>query len=135
MLGASVNYLAVFLAAVAAWAFSAVWYYCFSRRWADALGITREQLMPDGRQPVGTMILSFFAQLAMAAILAHFVAIKGPASVLTGLLTAAACWFGFVLTTIVVNDRYTRSSLALIGVASWHWLGVLLIMGAVIGAF
>ncbi len=134
MLSVSINYAAVFAASVAAWAFSAVWYYSFAGRWGTALGMTREQLMPGGRQPIGTMMLSFLAQFAMAVVLAHFIAIMGPADVLTGLLAAAACWFGFVLTTILVNVRYTRSSFALVAVASWHWLGVLLIMGAVIGA-
>jgi hypothetical protein len=135
MLTVSVNYVAVLTATVVAWAFGAVWYYFFAARWGDALGKTKEQLMPAGFQPVGTMVVSFMSEFVMAVVLAHFIASMGSVSVLAGLLTAAACWIGFVLTTIIVNDRYSRNSLALISVSSWHWLGVLLVMGAVIGAF
>ena len=134
MFAVSVNYLAVFVATVAGWLFGALWYYGFVSRWRDALGKTKEQL-PDGRQPFGVMALSFAVEFVMAAVLAHFIAALGPVTIAHGLLTAAACWVGFVLTTIIVNDGYTRNKLALIAVASWHWLGVLLVMGAVIGAF
>lgn len=134
MFAVSANYLAVFVATVAGWLFGALWYYGFVSRWRDALGKTKEQL-PGGRQPFGVMALSFAAHFIMATVLAHLVAALGPVTITRAVLTAGACWFGFVLTTIVVTDGYTRSRSALIVVASWHWLGVLLVMGAVIGAF
>jgi hypothetical protein len=130
----SVNYFAVFVAAVAAWLFGVVWYYAFVARWREALGKTEEQL-PDGRQPISVLVLSFAAEFGMATVLAHFIAAVGPVTVWAGMVTATLCWFGFVLTTVIVTDGYTRSRLALIAVVSWHWLGVLLVMGAVIGAF
>ena len=81
------------------------------------------------------MALSFVAKLVMAVVLAHLVAALGPVSIGSGLLTAGVCWLGFVLTTVVVNTDYIGDRRALAVVASWHWLGVLLVMGAMIGAF
>ena len=44
------------------------------------------------------------------------------------------CWLGFVLTTIVVNNAYTFRRPLLTTIDSLHWLGVLAIMGAILGA-
>ncbi len=131
----SVNPVAVLVAALAAWVFDAIWFRVFLTRWMDALGKTREQILPGGRWRFGAMAVSFVAQLVAAAVLAYLVPIMGQVSVLTGLMTAGMCWLGFVLTSLVVNTIYARDGLAIVAVASWHWLGVLLVMGGVIGAF
>jgi ABC-type Na+ efflux pump permease subunit len=130
-----INYIAVIIAAIVAWIFSAVWYRVFLTRWLDAVGKTREQLLPGGRRGLHIMAISFLAQLLMAGVVAYFIPVMGRVSVLAGLLTAGLCWLGFVLTSIVINNGYARDRPALAVVASWHWLGVLLVMGGVIGAF
>ena len=131
----NVNYVAVLAAAVAGWVFGLVWYRAFAVRWMDALGKTRAQLLPNGRRRGAAIALSFVAALIMAGALAYFITAVGPISIGSGLLTAAVCWFGFVLATVVVNTSYTGDRRALAVVASWHWLGVMLVMGVVIGAF
>jgi len=130
-----VNYVAVVVATIAAWAFGAFWYRAFITRWSDALGKTKDQILPGGRRPIRAMVVSFLAELVMAAVLAHLVPVMGPVSLLGGLFTAGACWLGFVLTILVVDNGYANDRPAFVSVASWHWLGVLLIMGGVIGAF
>jgi hypothetical protein len=135
MLAIHVNSVAVLVATLAAWVFGAVWYRAFVTRWMDALGKTKDEIMPGGRRSLAAMALSFAAQLLMAAVLARFIAAVGPVSVASGLLTAAFCWLGFVLTTVAVTNSYAQTGQALTAVASWHWLGVLLVMGGVIGAF
>jgi hypothetical protein len=64
-----------------------------------------------------------------AAVLVQLVVALIPVTIVKGLLAR------FVLTTIIVTDGYTRSRFVLIALASWHWFGMLLVMGAVIGAF
>ena len=132
---ANINILAIVAAAVAAWLFGAVWYRAFATRWMDALGKTKDQLMPGGRRSISSMVIVFVADLIMAAVLARLIPAMGPTSIASGLLTAGACWLGFVLTTIVVTNGYARNPSALSAVASWHWLGVLLVIGLVLGAF
>ena len=131
----NMNYLAIAVAAAAAWLFGALWFRAFATRWSDALGKTKDQLTPGGRRSAASMITVFLADLAMATALSRLIPAMGPTSVLSGLMTAGACWFGFVLTTIVVTNGYAHHPSALSVVASWHWLGVLLVMGLVLGAF
>ena len=67
----------------------------------------------------------------MAWVLAGLIGHMGDFTVPNGLISAAFAWFGFVITTQSVNYAFG----ALTVIDGGHWLGVLLIMGAVIGAF
>ena len=53
----------------------------------------------------------------------------------TGLITAVFVWLGFVATTQTVNHGYQGHRWALTVIDAAHWLGVLLLQGAIIGAF
>ena len=44
-------------------------------------------------------------------------------------------WLGFMATTLAVNQRYEGFGWDLTIIDGLHWLGVALIMGAVIGGF
>ena len=52
-----------------------------------------------------------------------------------GLISAAFVWFGFVLTTMTVNNAFTIRKPMLTVIDSLHWLGGLLIIGAIVGAW
>jgi hypothetical protein len=43
-------------------------------------------------------------------------------------------WFGFVITTLAVNNSFAMRKPILIAIDGGHWLAVLLVMGAIIGA-
>jgi hypothetical protein len=51
-----------------------------------------------------------------------------------GMISALFLWAGFVMTTLVVNHRFQMARPALTLIDGGHWLGVLLIQGAVLGA-
>jgi hypothetical protein len=55
-------------------------------------------------------------------------------TVRSGIITAAFCWFGFVITTMLVNNSFARRDWRLLWIDGGHWLLVLVLMGAVIGA-
>jgi hypothetical protein len=124
------------LAAIAAWIAGAIWYTVLAGPWKAALGWTEADMKArTGQVPVGPMIISFVAELLMAALLAGLIGHFGAVTVKTGLIVGALCWLAFVATTIAVNNAYTGRKLALTAIDSGHWLAVLLIEGAVIGAF
>jgi hypothetical protein len=50
-----------------------------------------------------------------------------------GVISAAFLWFGFVLTSTVVNSAFAGRAWGLTALDVAHWLVVLLAMGAVIG--
>ena len=51
-----------------------------------------------------------------------------------GLLTGGFVWLGFVVTVLATNYGYQQMKPSLTLIDGLHWLGVLLIQGAVIGA-
>jgi hypothetical protein len=51
------------------------------------------------------------------------------------MVTGAFCWFGFVLTTIVINNAYSGRRTMLSVIDSAHWLGALVIIGGIIGGW
>jgi hypothetical protein len=51
------------------------------------------------------------------------------------LISGAFIWFGFMLTTMAVNNAFTGRKVMLTAIDAGHWLGVMLIIGAILGAF
>jgi Protein of unknown function (DUF1761) len=132
----SLNYLPIFVAAVAGFVFGGIWYNVFSKAWMDAVGMSPER-MQNHRSSLGLYLLAFVGQLVMAWMLAGILVHLGqgglPTTLRTGLISASFLWLGFVIPTMVVNYAFhgARQSLTLID--GGHWLGVLLIQGAIIG--
>ena len=71
----------------------------------------------------------------MAYVLAGVLGHLGPGQVtlLNGVISALFVWAGFIATTITVNQRYQGFGWTLTLIDAGHWLGVALIMGAIIG--
>ncbi len=130
-----VNYLAVMLAAAASFIFGGVWYGIFSRQWMEAAGMTMEDIKPSGGPVLAPYIIAFLAELVMAFMLASVLMTLGggPTSLEAGLITGAMIWLGFIMASLVVNHSFQGAKKALTLIDGGHWLGVLLIQGAVIG--
>ena len=133
MVFAGLNYLAIVIAALAAFAWGAIYYMTLSKQWLAAVGMTKEQL-GEKRSPV-PFIISFVALLVMAWVLAGTLGHLGPGQVTlkNGIVSALFLWLGFVVTTVFVNNAYPGRKYSLSVIDSIHWLGVLVIQGAVIG--
>jgi len=133
----TVNYVAVLCAAVAAWIAGAIWYTALGTQWKAALGQSEAEIQTQakGKVPVGPMVITFVAELIMTLLLAGLIGHLGPITIRAGAVTGALCWLGFVATTIAVNNAYPGRKVALTLIDSGHWLAVLLIQGAIIGAF
>jgi hypothetical protein len=133
-----VNFLAIVIATAAAWLFGAAYYGLFGRAWLKALGGTietlRQQAAREGRiAQAGPFILSFVAEFVMAYVLYGLMLHLAAWSVRAGVISAVLCWAGFVLTTVMVNNAYPGRKPVLTVIDAGHWLGVLIIMGAVLG--
>jgi hypothetical protein len=127
---AGMNYIAILVAAVAAFAWGAAYYMTLSRQWLAAVGRTEPNKSP------APFILSFVALIVMAFVLSGAVGHLGPGQVTVknGIISGLILWAGFVLTTVFVNNAYPGRKYMLSIIDSIHWLGVLVIQGAVIGA-
>jgi hypothetical protein len=127
----TVNYLAVGVAAVAAFLLGWGWYMLFGKVWKEALGRQEGDCKPT---PV-PFIFAGLGSLLMAWMLAGLMGHLANVTVRGGLITAFFVWAGFVLTTTVVNQQFHGTKPVATMIDAGHWLAALLVMGAIIGAF
>lgn len=123
-------------AAVASFIFGGLWYGLLSRQWMAAANLTPEQVKGNGPSPapfIITLIAQTFMAWMLAGVMLHMAKAGLPANVRNGLITAAFLWAGFVMTTLVVNHQFQMQKRTLTLIDGAHWLGVLLIQGAIIG--
>lgn len=133
-----INYIAIVVAAVVAWFASAGWYMSLGRIYQAALGKTPEQCKEEMKRPgaflpylyalIGNVVIAWM----LAGLLGHLGA--GAMSLKNGVIAAAFLWFGFILTTMVVNFCFSGRDKRLLLIDLGNWLIVLVVMGAVIGA-
>jgi hypothetical protein len=63
------------------------------------------------------------------------VAHTGPLTVRNGVISGAFIWFAFILMPIAVNYAFSGRKVMLTVIDAGHWLGVMVILGAILGAF
>jgi hypothetical protein len=135
---AGVNYLAVLIAAVAGWLAGAAWYMSLGKVWMAALGTTPEKMRESAQGAAAWLpfVYVFVGDLIMAWVLGglmgHFG--SGQLTLRNGIISGAFIWFGFVITAMVANYTFARRDPRLILIDGGHWLLVLVVIGAVIGA-
>lgn len=135
---AGMNPWAILVAALAAWIFGAIWYGVLGKVWLAALGRTRE----DMSVARGTFafyrpfVVSLLAELVMAYVLAGAIGHLGPGQVTVknGVISGLIIWAGFIATTTAIAYGYAGRKLTLWLIDNGHWIGVMAVMGAVIGA-
>lgn len=135
---AGMNHLAVFAAAIAGWLAGAVWYTLLAEPWMRAGNRTRADIAATrkGLRGAAPFVIAFVAELIMAYVLAGAIGHLGPGQVTVknGIVSGAILWAGFVGTTLVVNNTFGGRKPLLAVIDGGHWLLVLVVMGAVIGA-
>ena len=135
---AGINYLAILVAAVAGWLAGAAWYSALGERWVAAQGKTMEEFHAHRAAIKGTpaawlpFALAFLADLVMAWVLAGMVGHLGTVTIRSAVISALFAW-GFVVTTVLVNNAFARRSYALTAIDAGHWLVALVLIGVVIG--
>jgi Protein of unknown function (DUF1761) len=130
---AGMNYLAIIVAAVAAFAFGALYYGALGSPWMKAARIDPA----TAKMSAGLFVTSFICELIMAWVLAGVIGHLGAGQVTfsNGVISGLFIWVGFIATTIAVNQRYQGFGWDLTLIDAGHWLGVAVLMGAVIGCF
>ena len=130
MVFAGMNYVAILIAAVAGFAWGAAYYMTLSKQWLAAVG----KVEPN--KSATPFIISFVALIVMAFVLSGAIGHLGPGNVTVknGIISGVILWAGFIATTIFVNNAYPGRKYMLSVIDCIHWLGVVVIQGAIIGA-
>lgn len=128
-----INYLAVVVAAIAAFVIGGVYYGALvSKPWLKAARIDPT----DARPSFGLFAISIAGELVMAWVLAGVVGHLGSGQVTlwNGIVSGFFVWLGFMAMTMMINHRYHGYGWDLTLIDGGHWLLVALAMGAIIGA-
>jgi hypothetical protein len=138
---AGMSYPAIVLATVVGWLAGAAWYRVLAVHWMVARGLSLEkvkvrQAKRRRRRAFGPLVIALLAGLVMAWILAGAIGHLGPGQVTlrNGIISGAFMWLGFVATSMAVNYAFIRRTPMLYAIDAGHWLVVLVLQGAVIGA-
>ena len=128
-----INYLAVLVAAIAAFVAGAVYYGALGKPWMKAARINPA----DAKMSPVLFVTSFVCELIMAWVLAGVIGHlgDGQATIANGIVSGAFVWLGFIATTLAVNHRYQGFGWDLTIIDGAHWLIVAVLMGGIIGAF
>jgi hypothetical protein len=133
MVFAGIDYIAVLVAAIAAFIVGAVYYGALGKPWMKAARIEPAET----KMSPMLFVTSFVCELVMAFVLAGVIGHlgEGQVTIRNGMISGLFIWFGFMLTTMAVNHRYQGFGWNLTLIDGVHWLLVVAVMGAVIGAF
>src|SRR6202050_3536758 len=128
---AGISYIAVIAAAVVAWLVSAGWYMSLGRIYQAALGKTAEECKADMQKPGSFLpfVYAFIGNLVIAWMLAGVLGHLGQVTLKNGVISGAFLWFGFILTTMVVNFCFSGRDKRLLLIDLGNWLIVLVVMG------
>jgi hypothetical protein len=134
---ANINWLAVIIAGVAGWLVGAVWYNVLSKQWLAAQGKTMETAKQEaaGQSLPVLLVIVFVANLIMAVMLYGIMTHVGPFTIRSGMISGALIWLGFVITAIATNYAFQGRKPMLTVIDGGYWLAVLLVIGAILGAF
>ena len=134
-----INYLAVLVASVVAFALGALWYspVLFAKPWMAAIGKTAEEIKAEqeGQSMAVTYGLTFVAWLVTAFVLAHFVDYTVSTTIAGGLQTGFWTWLGFMITYEVIHGLFEGRDMRLYFINSGYHLVAMLIMGGVLAAW
>lgn len=104
-----VNYLAVFISAIAVFALGALWYGAlFGKYWRKLMNFSEEDMKNMPLTPAKAMTLGFISTLLMVFVLSHFVNALSAGGFVNAITLVFWIWLGFIIPTIA---------------GSWLWEG------------
>ncbi|UJQ93638.1 DUF1761 domain-containing protein [Mariluticola halotolerans] len=129
-----VNWLGIILAVVASMALGMIWYMGLAKQWLGAQNKTEADM-----RNVNSVTPFIWAALAQL-IIAYFIALLTPklmpgVDAYNAVLVGVHMWFGFILTSLVLNHRYQGQKWSLTLIDGGYLLGVVIVQGVVIGLF
>jgi hypothetical protein len=136
----NLNYWPILIAAIVSFGFGAVWYGALGKQWMAARDLSPADL-EKAKAGMGAVpwpfIIAFVALFVMAwmfsGVLLHMARGGMAMSIRAGMISGAFLWLGFVITTMAVNYAFQGAKRSLTLIDGGHWLGVLLIQGAILG--
>ena len=130
----SINWLAVIVAAILSMVVGFVWYSkpVFLRPWLK--GLEKDESFAQEANPV-TFVFAFLSAIIEAVFVTFLLNAMGSVTLVSGLTAGFMIWLGFVFTTHLVNDLFSKRSFTFTLITSGYHLVMLLIMGALLAVW
>jgi hypothetical protein len=130
------HYVAMLLAALAAWIFGAVYYGVLGRTWMAAQGMSAAEI--DERRkvrkmPLAPMAISFLSELFMAGVFGALLTML-QLGVADAAMTGFMLGLGLIGLSVVVNNAFQGRSWLLSVIDGAHWTIVAIIECVVLAA-
>jgi hypothetical protein len=133
MLG--INYLAVVVAAVAAFVVSTVWYIVFGKEMMKLQGV-KPDAMADMEKPQPWKILvEIVRSLVVAYVLARFVVLLGVVEWMGAVQLGVWVWIGFPITLLVGSVIWENIPWKLAAIHAGDWLVKILFIVVILGVW
>jgi hypothetical protein len=131
------NYVAILVAAVAAFLIGGLWYspFLFAKQWMAAHAHTPEDVAKLRDDAPRAYAISFVAFLVMAAILQLVLNHLGAQNWQAGMLWAVHIWLGFAATIGLMSNVYSGQKFSVFVLDTGYQLVYLAVMGAILGAW
>jgi hypothetical protein len=126
------EFLNVIAAAVAAFAFGAVWYIAMSKPWMAASGVTEEQQKASGPLP---FVVGLVAMVLVAGMMRHLLGASGVTTIGGGAIAGFGIGAFFITPWVAMNYAFGLRKPALSVIDGVNSVVGCTIMGAVLNAF
>ena len=130
----TVNYLAVVVAAAAAFLLGALWYSpaLFAKQWVAVHGYTPEKLQAMRQTMARTYAVSFLCFLVMAWVMAVLVDRIVILDALGGVKLGGLTWLGFAVTLGLTANLYSDKPLAAFLIDAGYQLVYMILMAVIV---
>lgn len=130
------NWVAILVAAIAAFIFEALWFSVFMNEWLAGIGRTREWVMSaSGVTPAVQYATAIICSIIAAAVLSICIQASGEQTVRRGVLCAVVLWFGFIATSWAKAYIFEVRTLQIYAIYTGYYLIELVLMGAIVGGW
>src|SRR4029077_755735 len=132
-----INYLAVIVATVSAFALGGLWYspLLFAKQWVKAHGYTEERVKEMQQTAGKAYAASAFCQLLIALALAVLSGYLHFDHLAQGLKLGLLAWAGFALPLGLMANVFSDKRITVFYIDTGYQVVYLLVMGAIIGSW
>jgi hypothetical protein len=133
----NINYLSIFVAAIASFVIGFLWYgLLFGKSWRMLNKISEKQIKEaNERSMAKQLIISLGTSFVMVFILSIFINLNLPVTAMSGVLVGFLIWLGFLSTTMLDSVLWDGKPFKLYLLNVGQKLFSLIVAGAILGAW
>jgi hypothetical protein len=132
-----VNYLAVFVAAIAVFVLGWLWYspLLFFKPWMRARGLDPAVAMAGAKMPGGKLVIELVRCIVLAYVVAHFVAALGVNNWLGAIHLGIFLWIGFPVILLIGSILWENVPVKVAAIHAGDWLVKLLVIPIIVSVW